>query len=103
MLVLMVALQIKSEHRAEYIEAIRENAAASVRDEPGCLRFEVIQDLEDPNQMYLYEVYKDQPALEAHRTMPHFLKYRDRAQEWQREGAVRRLGVNLHPTDVDWR
>ena len=36
------------------------------------MRFNVLQDEKDENIYYFYEVYKDQAALEAHRTMPHY-------------------------------
>jgi quinol monooxygenase YgiN len=32
----------------------------------------VLQDSNDENTYYFYEVYKDQAAIEAHRTMPHY-------------------------------
>src|SRR5256885_11105283 len=41
-----------------------------------CYRFNVLQDEQDPNVYYFYEVYKDQAALEAHRAMPHYATWR---------------------------
>ena len=54
--------------------AIRENAAASVT-EPGCLQFDVLFEDSDPHHVFLYEVYEDATALEAHRATAHFKKY----------------------------
>ena len=70
--VLIVTLKIKSEHREAFIEAMLEDARGSVRNEPGCLRFDVLQDDQEPNTLHLYEVYRDQSALEAHRQAPHY-------------------------------
>ena len=67
MLVLMVTIHIKPEHKEAFMEEMRGDAIGSNRDEPGCLRFDVLQDSEDPNCIHLYEVYKNEEALEAHR------------------------------------
>ena len=36
------------------------DAKGSVNNEPGCLRFDVIQEGADPNRIWLYEVYVDE-------------------------------------------
>jgi hypothetical protein len=53
--ILHVTVQVKPEHVPEYLEAVRHDAEHSERDEPGCLRFDVIQDREDANRFYYYE------------------------------------------------
>lgn len=65
-------MRIKPECRQEFLDAIEVDAIASERDEPGCARFNVLQDMEDENVYYFYEVYRDQEAVEAHRTYPHY-------------------------------
>nr|WP_285899566.1 putative quinol monooxygenase [Pseudomonas boanensis] len=60
----------------DFMDAMRINAAASVRDEPGCLVFDVLQDRSDPDLVWLYEVYTDEAAFEAHMLTPHFLASR---------------------------
>jgi (4S)-4-hydroxy-5-phosphonooxypentane-2,3-dione isomerase len=72
MVILHVTVQVKPEHAAEFLEVVRYDAEHSEQDEPGCLRFDVIQDREDSNRFYFYEVYRDEAALEAHRKMPHY-------------------------------
>ena len=47
MVILHVTVQVKPEHVPEYLEAVRHDAEHSERDEPGCLRFDVIQDRDD--------------------------------------------------------
>ena len=44
MYVIIAPIQIKDGHKDEFIEALLEDARGSVNDEPGCLRFDVIQD-----------------------------------------------------------
>src|SRR2546430_13378146 len=72
MVVLHVTIQVKPEHVSEFLEVVRHDAEHSEKDEPGCLRFDVIQDRDDPNRFYFYEIYRDEAALEAHRQTPHF-------------------------------
>ena len=76
MLCNFIKVRIKPEKRQRFLEAIEVDALGSARDEPGCLRFDVLQDTEDENVYYFYEVYKDEAALEAHRKAPHFAVWR---------------------------
>ena len=80
MVVLHVTVQVKPEHVAEFLEVIRYDAEHSEKDEPGCLRFDVIQDKDDQNRFYFYEVYRDEAALEAHRQTPHFKHYFEKSR-----------------------
>ena len=57
------------------------NAEASVRDEPGCLRFDVCSVEGDENRFLLYELYIDADAFAAHKASPHFAEWREIAGE----------------------
>jgi quinol monooxygenase YgiN len=76
MLALWVKVRVKPDMREKFLKAIEHDCLHSEGDEPGCLRFNVLQDQKDPNAYYFYEVYKDQAALEAHRAAPHFAVWR---------------------------
>jgi (4S)-4-hydroxy-5-phosphonooxypentane-2,3-dione isomerase len=76
MLAMWVKVRIKPEHRKRFLDAIEADALGSERDEPGCLRFNVLQDEKDENVYYFFEVYKDQAALEAHRATSHYAVWR---------------------------
>ena len=54
-----------------YLSALKENAAASVH-EPGCREFDVMVSQNDPNHVFIFEVYDDAVAFEAHRESDHF-------------------------------
>jgi autoinducer 2-degrading protein len=75
-LAIWVKVRIKPAERARFLAAIEQDALGSERDEPGCCRFNVLQDAGDPNTYYFYEVYRDEAALEAHRAAPHYAKWR---------------------------
>ena len=72
MIAIWVKVRVKPAMREKFLKAIEHDALGSERDEPGCLRFNVLQDQKDANVYYFYEVYKDEAALEAHRAMPHY-------------------------------
>jgi quinol monooxygenase YgiN len=76
MIAIWVKVRIKPEMREKFLKAIEVDALGSERDEPGCLRFNVLQDDKDANVYYFFEVYKDQAALEAHRNTPHYAVWR---------------------------
>ena len=103
MKVLLVTIKIKPEHRDAFMEAMLDDARGSNNDEPGCLRFDVLQDEEDPDTIHLYEAYRDQAALEAHRQAPHYIRWRDTVQDWFAEPPVRRMCANVFPPDNAWR
>ena len=73
---LTVQLEVRAEDREEFLAAITENAAASVRDEPGCHRFDVTAVEGDGHRFALYELYDDAEAFEVHRRTPHFAAWR---------------------------
>ena len=69
MIAMLVKVRVKPDGKARFLKAIEVDALGSERDEPGCYRFNVLQDQQDENIYYFYEVYEDQAALEKHRTM----------------------------------
>ena len=73
---LWVKVRVRPDQRERFLSAVEVDALGSERDEPGCLRFNVLQDPEDENTYYFYEVYKDDAALEAHREMPHYATWK---------------------------
>jgi autoinducer 2-degrading protein len=70
----LVELDIEPGEMAKFIEAIKENGAASVK-EPGCREFNISVLASNPNKVVLYEIYENEAALAAHRTTDHFKKY----------------------------
>jgi quinol monooxygenase YgiN len=73
---LTVQLEVRPEDREEFLAAITANAEASVRDEPGCHRFDVSAVEGQGTRFVLYELYDDAEAFEAHKRAPHFAAWR---------------------------
>lgn len=92
MLVLLVTVRVRPEHLDEFLAAARHNAEHAVADEPGCLRFDIIQDRDDKHLFRFYEVYQDDAALAAHRQTAHFKKYIESSAPWMAVPAERWMG-----------
>ena len=100
MQVLIVTFQLKPEHREQFLEASLGDAHGSTHDEPGCLRFDVIQDENDPNLIYFYEVYRDEAAFQEHLKAPHFIKWRDAiSDDWYAQPTQVVRGSTIYLTD----
>ena len=69
-----VDLDINPADTAKFLEAVKENGAASVK-EPGCREFNITVLAKDPNHVFLFEVYDNEAALNAHRATDHFKKF----------------------------
>jgi len=69
-----VDLDIVPSERDKFLAAIAEDAAATIK-EPGCLQFDVLVLADDPNHLFLYEVYQSETAFRAHRETENFKKY----------------------------
>ena len=54
------------------IDAILRQLAAAIRSEPGNLLFIAHRSKDDPNEILLYEQYKDEQAFLDHRQTAHF-------------------------------
>ena len=74
MVVLAVTWMAKAGREAE-VEAVFGKLSAESRKEPGCLMYQVHRHKTEPRRFFIYEQYKDDAALEAHRAAPHFLQY----------------------------
>ena len=85
--VVTVVFRPRPEHRVAFRAAILENAAASVKDEPGCSVFDVCES-KDGHEIFLYEIYDDEAAFKAHLATAHFKSFDAKAGPWVAEKRV---------------
>ena len=104
--VTLVSVHVLPDHLDEFVDEVRVNHEGSIR-EPGCLRFDVLRDPDDPTRFLLYEAYVDAAAAAAHKETAHYLAFRDTVADWMAEPrtGVRWDGlypeVPVEPTEVD--
>ena len=93
-----VKVRVKPDMRQKFLDAIEVDALGSEQDEPGCVRFDVLQDDADENVYYFYEVYRDEAAVEAHRAAPHYAVWKAAADTL--DGPTERVEcTSVFPTD----
>ena len=71
MLIQLVNIRIRPGLREEFLATFAINTEGT-RREPGNLRFDVLCDPEDPHNFYIYEIFRDEAALQAHRQTEHY-------------------------------
>ena len=71
---IIVDAEIVPDRVDELIKVIEEDAKGS-REEPGCLRFDVLRASE--TRFFFYEAYVDAAAVDTHKAMPHFKLWSD--------------------------
>jgi quinol monooxygenase YgiN len=74
MVVLAVTWMAKVGHEAE-VTALFEKLTEQSRKEPGCTMYQVHRHKTESRRFFIYEQYKDDAALEAHRGAAHFLQF----------------------------
>ena len=74
MIVLAVVWVAKASHEDDVANVFRKLEAES-RREPGCLMYIVHRHKDEPARFFIYEQYRDDAALQAHRDSPHFQEY----------------------------
>ena len=79
---LVVQMEVRPGRREEFLAGMAANAESSVRDEPGCLRFDVCAVDGDENRFLLYELYTHADAFAAHKASPHFAQWRAIAEQF---------------------
>jgi autoinducer 2-degrading protein len=102
MLVVHVDVRVRPDRVAEFLAATLVNARASV-EEPGVLRFDVIQDRDDPSHVVLVEVYRDAEAPAAHKATAHYATWRDAVADLMAQPRTSTRFEAVFPTgDASW-
>lgn len=91
--VLVVEFRIEAPHIKAFERAIQSNARQSLEQEPGCRRFDVCRDPGDEALFFLYEIYDDQSAIDAHLQSSHFLEMNTLTANWVKTKTVRQLSL----------
>jgi quinol monooxygenase YgiN len=99
MIAIIVGFRVKPEERQTVVDAIVDDATSALRDESGCLGFNVYADRGDPNVIMLHEVYRNDAALVEHRASPHLARLRDALSGLDVEVVGRWEGDSIFPAD----
>jgi autoinducer 2-degrading protein len=81
MITTLVHVWVKEAHIDDFIAASTANHRESVK-ESGNLRFDLLQDANDPAKFVLYEAYESPEAAAAHKETAHYQLWRDTVADW---------------------
>jgi quinol monooxygenase YgiN len=80
-IVRIAELEIYPDHLDAYKAALKEEITASIRTEPGVLTLYAVSVKGHPEQIRLFEIYRDAASYQAHLQSPHFKKYKEQTQQ----------------------
>ena len=101
MLIVHVFVHVKPETVDPFISATLENARNSIR-EPGVVRFDVVQQEDDPTRFLLIEIYRTAADPPSHKETAHYATWRDTVEPMMAEP---RRSVKYHalfPEAASW-
>lgn len=90
---LTVTFRLHPGQLGAFIPLMLENAHTSLRDEPGCRVFDVALPEAEANSVFLWEIYDDRAAFDAHLAGPHFRAFDAASAPMVAEKTVRFLTV----------
>jgi (4S)-4-hydroxy-5-phosphonooxypentane-2,3-dione isomerase len=99
MFIIAVTFTVHDAHRDDFRRAILENAATSLREEKGCLTFDVCE-AQDRPVFFLYEKYIDEEAFRLHLAAPHFLSFDRESSSWVTQKVIERFRLLAKTLDA---
>jgi len=72
----------------EFMPLMVDNANKSRSLEPGCHRFDVLVCAKVDDRVFLYEIYQDRAAFEAHLKTPHFLEFSEKSKRYIKDRTI---------------
>lgn len=98
MFVALISIKVKPEYVEQFVEATLDNVRNSAQ-EPGILRFDFIQQADDPTRFVLIEAYRSPEAPAAHRETTHYQRWRDTVSDWMSEPRTALKYQQIYPPD----
>ena len=101
MYVWFVNIKVKQDSIDAFIEATLDNARHSLQ-EPGIIRFDLLQNSDDPTRFALHEVYTSPQEADRHKETAHYANWRDTVTEMMVEPRTSVKFDNVFPDDSGW-
>ncbi len=80
MRIIHVDVAVKPGQEVAFLQATLENARNSL-EEPGVIRFDILQQQADPTRFTLVEIYRTEQDPARHKETAHYQKWRDRVAD----------------------
>jgi quinol monooxygenase YgiN len=101
MVILQVHIRVKPESVAAFRAATMENARNSAL-EPGIARFDLLQLADAPDRFCLWEVYRTEEAVAAHKQTAHYAAWVEATADMFAEPRSRTWYKSVYPHDATW-
>jgi quinol monooxygenase YgiN len=102
MCIVLVHIHVKAELCEQFKNATLENARNSIQ-EPGIIRFDVIQQIDDPSRFTLIEVYRTPDDQLKHRETRHYQIWKDTVADMMSEPRQGVKYMSLFPNESGWK
>lgn len=99
MIIVHVFIHVKSEYIEEFKAATIDNAKNSLM-ESGILRFDVVQQADDPTRFVLIEIYRSQDDISKHKETKHYDTWRDTVEKMMAEPRYSIRYSNVFPDET---
>ncbi len=94
---LNVEIECRSGSRDDVLRALAAHRARCLEEEPGTLQFEVMVPSDDTDRIYLFELYRDDGALQAHAGGASLARYRGEIAAWVKDTRIHRCSLFCGP------
>ena len=74
--IVIAEFAVRPDRIPAFLDLAHTDATSSLKNEPGCRRFDVLQAEDDRGHVVFYEVYDDRAAFDAHLETPHLAAFR---------------------------
>ncbi|MFC1592194.1 putative quinol monooxygenase [Thermodesulfobacteriota bacterium] len=101
MFIVHVFVHVKPDQVAAFKEATLDNARNSVQ-EPGCARFDIVQQQDDSARFVLVEVYRTPQDPGRHKQTAHYQRWRDAVEPMLAEPRSSIKFDNVFPDERGW-
>lgn len=101
MFIVHVFVHVKTGSAEAFKAASVENARSSI-NEPGVARFDLLEQMDDPERFVLVEVYRSKEDAALHKETDHYKKWRDGVADMMAEPRSSIKYTNIIPDDNGW-
>lgn len=101
MIIVHISVHVKSDKVEDFKEVTLKNARNSIQ-EPGIVRFDIIQQEDDPTRFLLEEIYSNSDAIAKHKETIHYAEWRDAAEPLMSEPRKKITYIKIFPDNKEF-
>lgn len=99
--IVVVSIHLKPGNTERFAALTRENIRETLQ-ESGVVRFDLLQQADDPSRFVLFEVYRKQEDHAAHKLTPHYHAWSLAAEPLMAEPRSRTIYSSVFPRESGW-